>query len=483
MIGFIDKAGIPSSEDKLLVGHYNHLPKLKELLGLPAQPEAAALGEATNRADPREFGTRGMGGVGKSTLAQRLYDDTEVRDWFKFDSMVWVKVGQNIDHRGVCNLQQDILCKLCDEAERSRETLRDPEDGRRLIRSRLRGRRVLIILDDVWEGVPDASDVVRKEDLGPGSRILKTFRDETTIAGLVHELDVLTPELSWELFCSCAKVEGQPLIELAGLAELALEAVKRCGGLPLAITLLGNGVLKFDRDDKKRSYLKAVCDLRASEGSPLAQKCYAVLKTSYEHLPWNTWKDAFCLIAGLWPSTYNFREPGRVVQNLGAALYPHKPVIEQYELARAALTRLAERSFLEVKKLTNWEEFNLDWLTDGFYRVSVHDILVEVATNIVEKANASAAEGSSVFESEGTRAARHIVVNNLDDLWTPVQLPRGPLSSLIINVRSKPLLELPGTAEGLNPYGTCKLLVLTRFGEGNAEGIGRSMVCTQCLLD
>jgi hypothetical protein len=284
------------------------------------------------------------------------------------------------------------------------------------------------------------------------------------------------------LFCSRANIEGQPLIGLTDLADLALEAVERCGGLPLAITLLGDGVSKFDRDDK-RSYLKAVSDLRASEGSPLAQKCYAVLKTSYEYLSERTWKDAFCLIAGFWPSTFNFREPGRVVQNLGVALYPHKSVVEQYALARAALKGLAERSFLEEKRLTNSEDFNLDCMIDGFYRVSVHDILVDVATSIVEKANASAAEGLSIFESEGTQTARHIVVNNLDDLWTPVQLPWGPLSSFIINVRSKPLLELPGTAEGLKGYGICRLLVLTRFGEGNAEGTGRFMVCTRCLLD
>jgi hypothetical protein len=66
VIGLIDKAGIQSSKDKLLVGHYNHLPKLKELLELPAQPEAAALGEAANRAEPRDEGHGGRRQVNPS---------------------------------------------------------------------------------------------------------------------------------------------------------------------------------------------------------------------------------------------------------------------------------------------------------------------------------------------------------------------------------------------------------------------------------
>jgi hypothetical protein len=468
LISLIDKVekGNRISDDKLLVGHHKHLPKLKELLGLQVQQEAAA-GGAAGCADPQEIGivgVYGMGGIGKSTLARRLFDDSEVRDWFKFDSMVWVEVGQKDSGKRVCNLQQQILSKLCGD------TLipGNPKDGRVLIRSRLSRRRVLVVLDDVWRGGPNTTliqgkedlYILGKEDLGPGSRILKTSRDKATIGGKKYELDVLTPELSWELFCSCAQFEEQQVKELG---DLALKAVKRCGGLPLALTVLGTGVLNCDGEAK--TVLEEVCIIPGSEESPLAE-CYAVLKSSYNQLT-DKWKAAFCLIAGLWPSTFNFREYGRLVQNLGAALYPDQTVTQQYVIARKALKALCDRSFLEEKRLTNREHFNLDWLLDGFYQVTVHDILAEFATSIIG--------------SEDTPVAGHVVVNKIKDPPTPVVLPWGPVSSLVVNVHSKPLLELSGTIEGLKAYGTCSLLVLTRFGESNAEGIGRSTVCTRCL--
>lgn len=81
--------GLRISEDELLVGQEEHLKELKWVLGLPQDGILASTKAHTSR-EVGIVGVKGMGGVGKSTMAKKLHDESDVRKW---------------DTRGICRLE------------------------------------------------------------------------------------------------------------------------------------------------------------------------------------------------------------------------------------------------------------------------------------------------------------------------------------------------------------------------------------------
>jgi hypothetical protein len=285
------QGGLLLSEDGFLVGQQQHLLELKRLLGIAV--EGSSAGTDRRKLVSEEVGivgVKGMGGVGKSTMAKALYDNPQVREHFD-GKVCWLEVGQNPNDKKICKFQEQILREVCDLHVKAG----NPTRGRALIKERLRRERVFICLDNVWEDVKVETTVVRNVDLGPGSRILKTSRIKEAIDGSIHDLEVLDEESAWELFCWHAFERKKPPEVLASLAE---RAAQKCGGLPLAIRIKGSKVA--NAEDKKES-MEGSLELPTLDDSMIA--CKSMIRSSFDNLPNDPpgLKDTFLLIAGLWP--------------------------------------------------------------------------------------------------------------------------------------------------------------------------------------
>lgn len=92
MLRLLDKVdgGLTISEDELFVAQNQHLQALKSLLGLPVVREAADL--VGGAQEVGIVGVKGMGGVGKTTLAKKLHDEPDVRECFD-GGVCWLEVG------------------------------------------------------------------------------------------------------------------------------------------------------------------------------------------------------------------------------------------------------------------------------------------------------------------------------------------------------------------------------------------------------
>jgi hypothetical protein len=99
--------GLRISEDELLVGQEEHLKELKRLLGLPQEGVVGTSGTQA-AGEVGIVGVKGMGGVGKTTMAKKLYDETDVREWFT-GGVCWLEVGQKVDGNKIEKLQRQIL--------------------------------------------------------------------------------------------------------------------------------------------------------------------------------------------------------------------------------------------------------------------------------------------------------------------------------------------------------------------------------------
>src|SRR6266545_2827286 len=207
------------------------------------RPDAlAALRQAIVCENPRHVALtalRGMGGIGKTILAQALCHDEVAQAAFP-DGIVWMRLGQ---------WPPDLVSQMREIATAVGEPTDGydtPETSVNRVRNALRTKAVLLVLDDVWN--VDHVEPFRVD--GPRCRLLLTTRDARIGAALgahEHTLDVLTDEESLELLAAWSQ---QPR---ASLPAAAHEIVRECGRLPLALSMVGATVR--DKPDRWTSVL------------------------------------------------------------------------------------------------------------------------------------------------------------------------------------------------------------------------------------
>ncbi|KAI3471166.1 hypothetical protein Pfo_027829 [Paulownia fortunei] len=149
----------------------------------------------------------GVGGVGKTTLAQLVYNDSRIKECFEL--RIWICVSDPYDETGIV------------------KGIVESVQGR---------KKILLVLDDVW-----TEDYTKWEPLknslkcgGAGSKVLVTTRNER-----IHHLGQLSDEDCWLLL-----LFGRNEEEFENLKDIGKNIANKCKGLPLAAKALGS-LLRF----------------------------------------------------------------------------------------------------------------------------------------------------------------------------------------------------------------------------------------------
>ncbi|KAL4379194.1 hypothetical protein GQ457_02G039410 [Hibiscus cannabinus] len=222
----------------------------------------------------------GMGGLGKTTLAKRIYHHSQVKN--HFDHLVWVYVSQQCQKRKVW---ADILSGLNIPLKIDWQT-RDEDIAKELFNF-LKEKKCLVIVDDIWSN--EAWDSIKPAfPEETRTKILLTSRNTEVVShadssGYLYQLQCLNQEQSWELFRKIAfsqasagrKVEGR-------MEELGKNMVEHCGGLPLAIVVLGGILVTKDSVNEWQMVSENVIShLKRGKGHGVDE----VLALSYDDLP------------------------------------------------------------------------------------------------------------------------------------------------------------------------------------------------------
>ncbi|XP_034703869.1 putative disease resistance protein At3g14460 [Vitis riparia] len=240
-----------------------------------------------------------MGGMGKTTLADLVYDDEETSKHFALKA--WVCVSDQF------HVETITRAVLQDIAPGNNDSLAFHQIQRKL-RDETKGKRFLIVLDDLWNEKYDQWDSLRSSLLegAPGSKILVTTRNKNVATMMggdknFYELKHLSEKPCWELFKKHA-FENRNTNEHPDLALIGREIVKKCGGLPLAAKALG-GLLRHEHREEKWNII-----LASKIWNLPGDKCgiLPALRLSYNHLPSHL-KRCFAYCA-LFPQDYEFKK-------------------------------------------------------------------------------------------------------------------------------------------------------------------------------
>ncbi|KAG8494697.1 hypothetical protein CXB51_012311 [Gossypium anomalum] len=230
----------------------------------------------------------GMGGIGKTTLAQLAYNDQEVKAFF--EKRIWVCVSDPFDEIRVAKA---ILEALTGKAP----SVAELESLLQKIHLSIERKKFLLILDDVWTEDPTKWESLKHSlKCGtPGSKVLITTRKENVakIMGstMLFPLGQLYEDECWSLFSQVA-LFGRPGGDRKGLEEIGKKIAKKCKGLPLAAKVLG-GLLRFK---KSKEQWQSVLDSELWELEEVEKGLFPPLLLSYYDLP-STLRQCFAYCA------------------------------------------------------------------------------------------------------------------------------------------------------------------------------------------
>ncbi|TYH46732.1 hypothetical protein ES332_D11G358900v1 [Gossypium tomentosum] len=222
----------------------------------------------------------GMGGLGKTTLAKKIYHHRQVIDYF--DHLAFVYVSQPCQKR---NVWEDILSgfKTLDKVDRKK---RDEALAEKLYNI-LEVKKCLVILDDIWTS--EAWDSLKPAfPVATGrhsnSKILLTSRNRGIVSDAeIRELKCLNDQQSWELFQKIVFPQTGNIIDVE-MKKLGENMVKHCAGLPLAIVVLG-GILATKNNSLNEWQKISNCCAEACERRGKNQGPEDVLALSYDDFP------------------------------------------------------------------------------------------------------------------------------------------------------------------------------------------------------
>ncbi|KAM1018256.1 hypothetical protein PS2_039498 [Malus domestica] len=181
----------------------------------------------------------GMGGIGKTTLAQLVYNDARVKQ--HFDLQAWVYVSEEFDVVRITQIiYGSVISQTCSITDLNLLQVK--------LKESLTGKKCFLVHDDVWNENYIHWDALRCsfESVAHGSKIIVTTRNQrvASMMGTVtaYHLNHISDEDCGLLFSKHAFGRMNSAVHPT-LEEISSRIIKKCKGLPLAAKSLG-GLLR-----------------------------------------------------------------------------------------------------------------------------------------------------------------------------------------------------------------------------------------------
>ncbi|XP_004516528.1 putative disease resistance RPP13-like protein 1 [Cicer arietinum] len=309
----------------------------------------------------------GMGGVGKTTLAQLLYNDKKVQE--HFDLKVWVCVSEDFN---ILRVTKSLLESITSRGSESTNL----DFLRRELNKNLSDKRFLLVLDDLWnDNYNDWDELVTPLVNGKiGSRVIITTRHqkvaEVAHTFPIHKVETLSDDDCWSLLSKHAfRSENCQSNESPNLEAIGKKIAKKCGGLPIAAKTLG-GLLRSKVDAKEWAEI-----LNSDIWKLTKDNILPALRLSYQDLPSHLKRCfAYCSI---FPKDFPFDRKQLVLLWMAEGFLDHS--LENKtpeEVGDDYVNELLSRSLIQV------QQSNGDF---GRQKLVMHDLVNDLASMVFGK--------------------------------------------------------------------------------------------------
>ncbi|XP_011007867.1 PREDICTED: putative disease resistance protein RGA1 [Populus euphratica] len=231
----------------------------------------------------------GMAGLGKTTIAKKVFQ--EVKDRKLFDVTIWVCVSNHFD-------EVKILREMLQKIDKTTGRMDNLDAILENLKKELEKKTFLLVLDDVWNEDHDKwaglkEGLLKIKDKN-GNAVVVTTRLEVvanmtleTCPGSQHEPWRLSENQCWSIIKQKASGGGGASMT-SDLESIGKEIAKKCGGLPLLANVLG-GTLH----GKQADVWKSIRNSRIWDSQDGNKEALRVLRLSFDHLSSPSLKKCF----------------------------------------------------------------------------------------------------------------------------------------------------------------------------------------------
>ena len=342
--------------------------------------------------DVKMIGVWGMGGVGKTTLVKKVARLAKEENLFATEIYIdvsWTREADKIQ-QGISDIQQQIADMLLLKLEGVAKPVRAGKLMQGLKKEKeLKNGKILIILDDIWNEINlEEVGIPSKDDQTICKLVLVSRNEHVLSKGMgtkkLFPIRHLQEEEAWELFRGTAgdSVEGNN-----ELRSIAIEVVKECGGLPIAIVTVANAL----KDESLDVWNNALHELRTSAPTSIygvEKKVYACLELSYNHLKDDKVKSLF-LLCGCLSYYGDISMDVLLARAMGLDFFDDTELLEQARHKLVALVRTLKASSLLLDGDGDASRAGTSRLlfmnAEDNKSVRMHDLVRDVARNIASK--------------------------------------------------------------------------------------------------
>ncbi|XP_060667632.1 putative disease resistance RPP13-like protein 1 isoform X1 [Ziziphus jujuba] len=422
----------------------------------------------------------GMGGIGKTTLAQLIYNSDDVMNHFEIKA--WACVSDDFDvFRTTKMIFDSITSQTCNTT--------DFNQLQENLKQKLVKKKFLFVLDDVWnENYIEWDKLKSPFEFGAcGSKIIVTTRSDR-VANMVrnvpsYTLKQMSENDCWSLFVKHAFGNIEPGAH-PDLVDIGRKIVRKCQGLPLAVKCLG-GLL---RNEENPQVSERILKNDIWESSQKELDILLSLWLSYYYLPQHLKRCfAYCSI---FPKDYFFEKEYLILLWMGENLLEPLKNKTAEEVGEEYFNDLLSRSLFQG---TEEGLFTLHDLVNDLAMFVSGDSCFRLDNNVSEVAR------KSTRHLSGLQYEPHYIKNlNFEDLCNKKILrtlilkdiyPSGYVIDILEKLQSMQylrvldvcgldhMMESPRMTKVLNSIASLKLLRHLRFVCVGIEEIPDS-ICT-----
>ncbi|XP_039141620.1 putative disease resistance protein RGA3 [Dioscorea cayenensis subsp. rotundata] len=362
----------------------------------------------------RLFAIVGMGGIGKTTLAQLIYNDSKINDDFVLHS--WICVSKFYTSK--TDLLKELIKNVggtCGEATTTTEL-------QKILCDVLHGKSLFLVLDDVWDADVWINLIKKAVERTTKCGVVVTTRDRNTAIKMkaihIHNVNKLPLNFGWELLCKKVFTNNDEG-EIQRMKDIGMQIVEKCDGLPVAIKAIA-GVL-ITTEQNKREW-ENILNSDAWTITGLPEELRGALYLSYDALP-SALKHCFLYCSFNPPDRSLFYED-LVCEWIAEGFIEANGDASMEDVAKGYYMELIRRSFLQP-----------DPNYANMYKCTMHDLLRALAIFLIGGENLSGDPQASQSNGSMIKLRRLTISSNRESvsiprldclrnlrLWTPPSL-------------------------------------------------------------